>query len=83
MINPGRDRYRCSGISSASTATVHEPVPVRPLTYQSSFTVTAEVGTAKSPSSIGLPSASTTAAPSRSQSERSHPDANGHVPSSR
>ena len=82
MIRPGNDKKRWAGMSSPSTFTVHDPVARRPVTYQSSKNVTAEVGTMKSPSSTTV-SPSTTTAPSSSQSARSEPDANGHTPSSR
>ena len=80
MINPGRERKRCAGISRFSTVTEHEPVPVRPLTNQSSLRSTMEAGTAKSPSSTTAPLSSCTTAPSKSQSATSLPDANGQKP---
>ena len=42
MIRPGSDKNRWAGTSTPVETIVHEPVPVRPLTYQSSLIVTAE-----------------------------------------
>ena len=83
MMRPGSDRKRCAGTSTPVTTIVHEPVPAKPLTYQSSLMVISDCGTMKSPWSISFPASSNTTAPSSSQSARSQPEPKGHTPSSR
>ena len=83
MITDGSERKRWAGTCRSSTLTEHEPVPVRPLTNQSSIWVTASVGMRKSPSSMTSPASFLTTPPRSSHWLFWLPEAKGQKPDRR